>query len=878
VTKLKGVYFLVLFMVFCHLSLAQKTVDVHAEKTPIISVLKTLSEKYKISFFYSNELKDLQRKVTLDLKKVPLKTAINSILKGTNLVFKFVNDQILIKSKSEVDLKDTNWIVPKPVFFTLFAVKKELIEEQKWIVSGYLKDSLSGEDLVLSTIESSKARATTNNYGFFSISLPKGLQTILFSSHGYYSDTLQIKVERDTIFTYFLAPTFKTLSAVVVSGSDANTLMADFSAKKDISLSKNLSKGGISTDDIVENVKLQAGVMTKNEGSSGYNVRGGNHDQNLILIDGAPVYNESHFLGLLSVFNSNSIKKATLYKSGIPAEFGSRLSSVLDIQTKDGNKEKLNYNASINPFFVDYAVEGPLQKDKSSFFFSGRNSLLGLLFNSLISDQLAVDNFRFYDFNGKINYKINDKNRVYYSSYLGRDVFTSYRTASNTLNELWGNYTNSLKWNHLFNSKLFSNAQIITSNYQYKNYQSFDQTEYYLSSQINSLIFKYGLSYYHSNSHKISYGIQSQITNYIPGQKGTLINNSTIDSIPTIKLRFNNTLESAIYVQDDIKLGDKISFSVALRTSLFNHMGVGKNFEFNLDNSIDTISKTGMYNLYTGLEPRLKCTVKTSSTANITGSYDRTYQYMSLASNSISRSPTDVWVPATNNVEPQFMNLFTVGYNALIDSSKYILNTSIYYKDIHNVVDFVDNAYLKLNQLIESQLKQGRGTSYGFELMFGKTKGNFTFNLNYHLGKSTFTIREINNGQTYYAPYHKLHSGNLCLNYKINEIFDFQLNTILSSGARSTFPIATYTIQGTQFTYYNERNADQLPAYARIDLAFNMHGKPKKWGMHELIFSIYNVLNRKNPYSISFEKNTTTAYYNYLLPIIPSLTYKINIK
>lgn len=883
-SKLKRILLLLSLLFSCHL-LAQQKIDVKAENTPIIKVIKDIKKNYKISFFYSNDLKELNNKVTVNLKQVTVIYALGEILKGTNLAYKFVNDQVVIKKKSEIDLKDKDWIISenssgKATTKKTTSPEKKLLSEKDLIrLSGYIRDQQTGEEIIGATIISliDQNKITSNNFGYYSFTISKGEQKLRFSCNGYQSDTLNITLRNDSIINHRLDLNIILIAPIVIISSESNQLLSDLSSKKELNLSKNLAKGSISSDDIIDNVRLQSGVLSKSEGSTGYFVRGGNSDQNLILIDGAPIYNESHFLGLLSVFNSNSIKKATLYKSGLPAEYGSRLSSVLDIQTKEGNNEKMNYYGSINPFFVDYSIEGPLIKEKSSFFLSGRNSVLGLLFKPIMQNNLYVDVFRFYDFNAKVNYKINDKNRIFISGYFGRDVFYSNST-NFELNESWGNFTTSLKWNHIFNSKVFANTQAIYSEYQYNNFENYDDVDYFMNSKIKALIFKHGITYYQSNNHKITFGAQSQVQVYEPGN--TSINGLTTDSDTTsvLKIKFNNTLESAVYAQDEIKINPKLNCSIGTRISFFNHFGEGKNYIFGLNNSVDSVVKTGFYNFYYGIEPRVKLSYKIIPAGLIILSYDRTYQYMTLASNSISRSPTDVWIPSSNNILPQNMNLFTAGFNYAFDSTKYILNTSIYYKGLNNIVDFVDNAYLKLNQLIESQIKQGKGTSYGFELMLSKVKGGFTFTLNYHLGKATYTIADINEGKTYYAPYHKLHSGNVNLNYKLNSKFELQTNCILSSGTRTTFPIATYIVQGNQFILYNERNADALPTYFRIDASVTYHGKQKKWGNDDIIISVYNLTNRKNPYSITFEKNTTTAYYNYLLPIIPSITYKVFFK
>lgn len=869
---------IVLFIFFCTTTttIAQKKVDIDAQDQSIGSVLKSLSEEYSISFFYSNDLKDLKRKVTIHLHQVTIEKGMYELLKGTNLVFKFVNQQILIKKKTEVDLSDKEWKVPEEKKIKL---RSPPVQKAKIVrVSGYVRNTITQEEIIGATITSihNQHSVVTNSYGYYSLMVNEGKQQLKFSITGYDSEIVEFVFSNDTIIDKYLTETATFLQTVIISSSETGSLINDIASKKELNFEKTMSKGSIANDDIIDNIKLQAGIQAKNEGSTGYSVRGGGLDQNLILIDGAPVFNESHFLSLLSIFNTNSIKKATLYKSGLPAEFGSRLSSILDIQMKDGNKENFNYYGAINPFFMDYSMEGPLQKERSSFFVSGRNSLFDFIIKPVLNKDLDVEKVSFYDFNMKLNYAVNDRNKVFISGYFGRDLFRA-SFSDYQMNESWGNLTSSAKWNHVITPKLFSNAHLIFSNYVYNNVENYDDVNYFIHSKINSATVKYGITYYATNSQKIVFGLQSQIQKYEPGDQFI---ESTVsqDSISQVTMRFNNTLESALYLQDEIKMNEKVTFTAGLRYSFFNHFGKGTNYIFVLNNSIDTINKTGFYNFYAGLEPRLKVNYKLSSTSLITISYDRTYQYISLASNSISRSPTDIWVPSTNNLKPQNMNLYTISYNYMLDSSKYLLNTSVYYKQINNVVDFIDNAYLKLNQLIESQMRQGKASSYGLELSFSKISGKINYSINYQLSKATYSIADINNGKPYYAPYHKLHSANLNVNYKFSDRLGFQSTVVLTSGARTTFPVAIYYIQGTAFTLYNERNADALPVYFRLDVSLTYHLKDKKWGKHDLLFAVYNALNRKNPYSISFEQNTTKAYYNYLLPIIPSLTYKIHLK
>ncbi|MBI1838331.1 MAG: TonB-dependent receptor [Flavobacteriia bacterium] len=861
--------------------MGQNSIDIHVRNVKIEKVLKELNDKYKISFFYSNNLKDLDKTVSLDLENVSINTALNELLKNTDLVYKVIGNQILIKRKKDLKKEEDDWIVPKKTPVKVLAkspVKNIVLKNEKYHISGYVKDQQTGEMLIGAKIYSkqSVAQVITDNYGFFSIVLNQGLNVIYLQSNGYLNDSVKMTIFKDTLLNLTLKADAILISPVIISSAESNQSLLENMTKTKIDVEKRIIKGALSNDDIIDNVRFETGVITKNEGSTGYFVRGGNHDQNLILIDGAPVYNESHFLGLLSVFNSFSIKKASFYKSGIPCEFGSRLSSVLDIQIKDGDQEKIKYHLSLNPFFMEYSVDGPLIKGKSTFFVSGRNSLFGLLYRPFLKNNFQIEKIRFYDLNAKLTYNLSSKDKFFLSGYFGRDNFNT--TKNNlSLSQSWGNMTCSAKWNHVYSSKLFQNIHLIFSDYSYNNFESFDSLEYALNSKIKALIIKQNYSYYYSNKLKFNFGYQSQFQFYQPGNR-VMVDSSSNYPLNQINLRFNNTVENAMFLQSQFKINEKTTFIGGFRVSNFFHIGKGMNYQFLPSNEVDSTPEQGIYNNYFGFEPRFKLTKEVFKNNFFQLTYDRTFQYLMLASNSISRSPTDIWVPVTNNVLPQSMDLYGLNYSRFIDSNKFQIVVGTYYKRINNIVDFIDNAYLKLNQLVESQIKQGVSKSIGLEFTLSKIKGNFLFSLNYILGKATYTVPEINNGETYYAPFHKKHNGMVNLSYHFKNGIDVQSNFVITSGARTTFPIAIYEIQGNSFTLYNHRNADQLPMYIRLDVSVSYHLKSSKKFEQDFVFSIYNALNRKNPYSISFSQYTKVAYYNYLLPIIPSLTYKLNIK
>jgi hypothetical protein len=878
VIKFKLVLFFILL--FNNVVFSQQRIDIVAKNKTILSVISDLKKNQGLNFFYSNNLEDLQKKVNLNLKQVTVKEGLTKLFANTNLAFKFVGDQILVKRKEEIDLKDDEWIVPVQT-----VISSPKVKPIEYRISGFVYEKESKEVLLYADVLclENRKRTNTNAYGFFSLLLEKGEQTVIFRYSNLITDTISLNLTKDTVFNIELEADQIIIPTIVISSSDNSSLFKDLDNKNKIDIDKPLASGSIINDDIIDNVKFQPGVNSKNEGSTGYIIRGGGLDQNLILLDGAPIMNESHFLGLVSIFNSQAIKNVTLYKSGIPAKYGSRLSSILDINMKDGNMRQIEADVVLNPFISGLTVEGPIKKDTCSMLFSTRTSLLNLWLKQPIQSYLNVEKFNFFDLNGKVNYKLNDRNRLYVSAYYGKDNF---KTNSKLLytNEKWGNSTSSIRWSHIYSDKLFGNLNLIYSNYNYHNEEVFDQVNYYMNSKINSFILKKEFSYYYSNQHKFSFGVQTQFSTYTPGNEAFFDNyyDSTTqvhyEFESNLKLKFNNTLESALYIQDDYKYSDKIDFMLGLRLSTFNHIGKGYNFEFGPNYSVDSISKSGIYNLYGGFEPRFRINYKYSPQVFLHGTYDRTYQYMMLASNSISRSPTDVWIPATNNITPQSMNQFTLGVSSMLDKFKTIVSSNIFYKHSSQVIDYIDNAFLKLNQQIESQIKQGKSNAYGLEIGILKQSGDFTFSSNYLLSRVKYIIPEINNGVAYFAPHDKLHSFNTNFNYKLTPRIQLQSNFVISSGTRTTLPDAIYEVLGTQFIHYGERNKDKLPVYHRLDLSINYHGKEKKHYRIDGSFSIYNVYNRKNPYSITFEKQSTTAFYNYLLPFLPSFTIKIHIQ
>lgn len=865
---------------------AQQTIDINVKNESIEKVLKNLKKKYHLNFFYSNNLEDLKHKVTIDVKQVAIKVGLSKLFENTDLAFKFVSSQILIKRKDEIEIGDKDWVIPLE---TMRPKQNEVNNDIKIVKTYHLSGQIVEKDskevisnALLISLENKK-QVLTNSYGLFNIYLPLGKQHIVVKAMGMITDTVFIDIKKDTIVQFSLSLKEIQLPTIFVNSDDAHNLMLDKANKSNFNQAKPLAVGTISNNDLIDNIKLQPGVNMKNEGSTGYIVRGGGLDQNLILLDGAPVLNESHFLGLVSVFNTQAIKSASLYKGGIPVEFGGRLSSILDIHQKEGSMGQFQSDIQINPIISSLTYESPLIKDTCAIFISGRSSMVDLLMKKPLLNYLDINKFNFYDINGKLNYKINKKHRFYLSGYSGKDRFSI--NSSNFLNnEYWGNTTISTRLNSSFSKKIFGYLQLIYSDYHYSNEESFDDFNYSLNSNVKSTALKYHFNYYYNPKHKFSFGTQIQFNKYLPGKEKSLeffydsLAFKTYNIVSNIQLKFNSTGEHALYFQDEYKFSEKLNIMGGIRWSIFHHLGKGVNYSYMNDIVIDSINMNGIYNVKSGIEPRFKINFKLDENKHINFTYDRTYQYQVLASNSISRSPTDVWVPVSNNIEPLSMNQLAI--NSIVALRKLPISVlfSVYYKNIKNAVDFIDNAYLTMNKQIETQIKQGKANGYGIELSVQKIAGKFTFMTNYQLNFVKNKIDEINNGVPYFASQDKRHNINCNVNYQLTSKIHLQTNFVYNTGTRTTLPIAIYEVLGQTYTLYGQRNEDQLPSYHRLDVSCTYKFKSHYHYQSELSLSIYNVYNRKNPYSISFEQYSMKAQYNYLLPFLPSMTFKIHLK
>lgn len=765
----------------------------------------------------------------------------------------------------------------------LLLVFQITITSQKYTISGNIKDAENGEDLIGASIyeKDKKDIGTISNiYGYYSLSLEKGEHTIIFNYIGYEQIELDIIIRKDIKKNIELTTNNQLLSEIEISTNSENQNIT----KNEMSITrvdpKNIETIPVlfGEKDILKTLQLNPGIKAAGEGNSGFYVRGGGIDQNLIILDEAPVYNSSHLLGFFSVFNSDAIKDATLYKGGIPAEFGGRGSSVLDVKMKEGNNKKLTAKGGIGLISSRLTIEAPIVKNKGSFLISGRRSYADIF--AQISKDTVVNQstLYFYDLNLKSNYQINDKNRIYLSGYFGRDNFK----LSDQFSFDWGNTTFTLRWNHLFNDQLFSNTSIIYSKYSYAFNVGDENESFGVSSSINDINIKEDFTFFLNNKNTIKFGLNAIHHTFDPGTiSGTNFSTNSLDN--------KYALEGAIYIQNEQKLSPKIGLKYGMRYSIFNYMGEGTSFEFDSDG--DKINET-YYNswesiqFYNGFEPRLNLKYQINENNSIKTSFNRNYQYIHLLSNSTASSPTDTWIPCTNNIKPQIIDQIAAGYFKNLNNNMFEFSLELYYKNLQNQIDYRNGADIILNGEVESELVYGNGMAYGTELFIQKTTGKLKGWVSYCLSRTFRQFDEINNGNFFPARQDRIHDIAIVLMYKLNEKWSFSSSWVYNTGNAVTFPSGKYNMNGVTVPLYTERNGYRMPNYHRLDIGATCYLKKKKNRESSWNFSIYNAYNRENAYTITFRQTENEndnsmareAIQTTLFKIVPSITYNFYFK
>ncbi|MGB1031374.1 MAG: TonB-dependent receptor, partial [Flavobacteriales bacterium] len=704
------------------------------------------------------------------------------------------------------------------LLFFLFFIGTSLCAQEKFTISGTVTDQSTGESLIgASVYVTSISRGTTTNlYGFYSLTLPKGDYVVDFGFIGYQTIHKNITLTgQDVKIDVELIPSSIEIGAAVIEGeNDAVQNVESVEMSKVTMQIEAIKKipAFLGEVDIIKAIQLLPGVQTVGEGGSGFYVRGGAVDQNLILLDEAPVYNASHLLGFFSVFNSDAIKDLQLYKGGIPARYGGRLSSVLDVHMKDGNSKGFHGTGGIGTIASRLTLEGPIVKDKGAFLVSGRRTYADLFLKLSKDEGIKNTKLYFYDFNAKANYKLGENDRLYMSGYFGRDV-TGF---SDLFRIEWGNTTGTMRWNHIYNSKLFSNVTLVYSNFDYfLGSGAGDGLGFKWESKIRDLSAKIDYNYFINPNNQLRFGVSTTHHQLSPGK----ITPTEEGVFNPFNQGDNNHLESGAYVSNEHQISDRFTAIYGLRFSMFNNIG---GTYFNYDSNFDAIDSTvyangNIHNTYSGFEPRLGMNFKIDSVSSVKASYNRMYQYMHLASNSTSSSPLDIWFASSPNVMPQRADQIALGYFRNFKDNAIEASIEVYYKDMTNSIDFKNNAQLLLNDKLEGELRFGDARAYGLELFFRKQKGRLTGMIGYTLARTERNIPEIAR-DWYPTKYDKTHDLSVVASYTISERVSLGATFVYGTGSAVTFPTGRFEYYGTLVPVYGDRNSNRMPAYHRMDV------------------------------------------------------------
>jgi len=783
-------------------------------------------------------------------------------------------------------------------FFLLFILFTSLLSAQdNYTINGTIKDSENGETLFGASVyfKNTTIGVLTNEYGFYSLTAPKGSYSLIVSYMGYNELMEDIVLDANQKLDFELTESNNELNEVV--------LIAEESERMDIKTPQmSVNKLNIQTIkkmpvvfgevDIIKSLQFLPGVTNNGEGSSGFNVRGGAVDQNLVLLDEAIIYSASHLFGFFSIFNADVIKDVKLYKGSIPARFGGRVSSVLDVRQKDGNSKKFTLTGGVGTISSRLAAEGPLFKEKGSFIVAGRGSYMHLFLK--LSQDLKDNAIYFYDFNLKGNYTLNENDRLYLSGYFGRDVFKFGTSFSNS----YGNSSGNLRWNHIFSDKIFSNLSLIYSKYEYQ--LEIDVVGFDWIADIYNYNLKYGFEYYINDRFSLDFGLSGIYYNFNPG---TITPTSESSAINYFRLDEKRAVEAGVYIDAEQKISEKFNLSYGIRLSAFSRLGGEPLTLYENDQPVVYNENTGIYEEgiplgeednssgesmknFHNFEPRVALSYQLSNISSFKASFSRIAQYIHLLSNTTNVTPLDVWTPSGIYIEPQLSNQYTIGY--FRDFNKKILNFSVeaYYKTIDNRIDYIDGANLIANNYIETVILNGEARAYGLEFLLQKIAGNFTGMLAYTISKSEQRTLGgnaggpgINNGEWYNTAYDRTHDFSVTGSYSLSARWLFSAAFVYQTGRPVTYPNGQYDYMGMSIASYAQRNSNRLPSYNRLDISatFIPNRKPSNRWKGEFVFGIYNVYNRMNAASITFGQNQQTgeneATRTAIFGIVPSVTY-----
>lgn len=851
-----------------------KKITIKAKNKSIEEILNEIEKSSDIIFSYSTQQIDVSKKISLKVKNKTIEETLNILNKSADIEFSIIEKQVILK----------------PVNKSISSIKNKNLNLKNYTLSGHLYDKETGEVLIGASIffEGTSFGTITNEYGFYSLTIPEGKYNVIFSFIGYKTTKQKIELTKNIKTTLELDFNNEIIDEIIIEAEKPSDIIEN-NQQGEIKLTpKNIDKltGYVGDIDLIKSLQQFPGIKNYGDGSTLFYVRGGNRDQNLIMIDDAPIFNPSHLLGFLSSITHESVSEMTIYKADFPANIGGRASSVIDIRTKDGNLKHFGGSASLSPFVSSFAVEGPIFKDRVSYFSSLRVSNFGWMFKK------SGFKISFTDLNIKLNYKINSNNRLFFTLYSGSDFIGRISTTGKgTYGLSWTNSLFVIRWNHIYSSKLFSNTTFNGSIYEYYMYISKEEDKYWKSS-VKNFSLKNDFTYFISPNNTSRFGFVIESYYFNPGN--LYMNDSAVQAyIPYVSERFSN--QYVFYYNHDCKLSQKLSFRAGMRIPIWENTGPYKEYLFDESYQIkDTLElKKGQKSEAVSIpEPRFNLNYILTKKSSIKYSFNITGQYMQLLTNTVSPFTSfEVWLPISGNLKPITTKLNSISY--IYNTGKFEITAESFYKRINNQIDYADHAKMLLNPYIEGELRQGKATSYGTELTLKKIQGKINGWVSYTISKTTMQSPGINNDNPYPTFYDRPHDFNIFVSYITDKRWQFGTTWIYSTGAAVTTPTLFFYYQGYQIPVYSNKNNDRLPDYHRLDFTIRYKiNKPERKIQHDLTLIIYNVYARQNPYVVNFNKIMndekrvvipTNLYGGYeavatqtsLSGIIPSISYTI---
>jgi hypothetical protein len=854
----------------------EKRISIHLQNASFPEFIMKLTEASGTGFSYNPDKIDLQKKINIHATELNMHEILQLVLPEMELEYLLIEEKIVIRK-----MKD------KPAGSIVLPEKKMII------LSGFIRDAASGEALIGASVSVPGTSTGTicNEYGFYSLRLEEGQYEIACSFIGYHKKIKSLTLFSNSRISVELNRQPTVIEEVKINAYEQSKLIIRNQTSEDVIRSESISDmpDFMGEPDVIKSLQTLPGIKFYGDGSTLFYVRGGNRDQNLILIDEAVLYNPSHLLGIFSSLSPGAINSMKIFKGDIPAEYGGRLSSLIDIKTKEGNNKELKFSGNTGFFATSINLEGPFKKNRSSYFVSARRSQLKWIFRKAAPN---LEDLYFSDVNIKLNFRLNDYNRIFFTTYAGKDKFINGGNSSSSGIQ-WENAATTMRWNHIFNERFFLNTSLTGSRFDYDFITALQQGEMW-NSYISNLALKSDFAWYRSPGNTVKFGILLGRHYFNPGNFESSVNPNT--GVPKVPSR--NTRERAIYFSNENEFSEALSIRYGLRLSGWSNVGEAYEVVYNDERiPVDTsfYPEGTRYNRYIAGEPRVSLRLILSPRSSIKAAYSRTSQFVNLLSNSISPfTSMEVWLPASLNIKPQIANQLVGGYHHLFDQEIFSFSAEVFYKKMKNQIGYSEHAQMLFNPFIESELRFGESISYGLELMVSKSKGNLTGWLAYTLSKTSMQFEEINKGKSFPASYDRPHDLSIVGQFRARPRWNLSASWIIMSGGAYTSPTGFYVYNNYQVPVYDQKNNSRLPVYHRLDLATELQlNKAGARSEHNLKFSLYNAYGRKNPIAINFNKisdeNETILVpanhanlpelvnsMTYLFTIVPSLSYNFS--